>query len=133
MKVLIDTSCWIQTFRNPNSFEAQVIGALLKENAVVTSSLIIAELLQGAKGSKEKLFLENEFNVIPILEGIDRLGLKIGELGLNLRKNGYNLALVDLALSALAIEHKVLIYSLDSHFLLITKHSSLQLFTPLKH
>ena len=93
MKVLIDTSCWIQTFRNPNSFEAQVIGALLKENAVVTSSLIIAELLQGAKGSKEKLFLENEFNVIPILEGIDRLGLKIGELGLNLRKNGYNLAL----------------------------------------
>lgn len=133
MKVLVDTSCWIQAFQNQTSFEAQVIATLLEENIVVTSSLVLAELLRGANNSKELSFLKNEFKAIPLISGIDELGAKIGELGFRLRKQGYTLATFDLTLAVLALSNQAHVYSLDRHFKLIARHSPLKLFEPLKH
>jgi len=133
MKVLVDTSCWIQAFRNQDSFEASVIGTLLKEDSAVTSSLIVAELLQGVKTSKETLFLKRHFDVIPTLSGIDNLGIHAGELGHHLKKRGYEIGILDLVLAVLALKHKVFVYSLDKHFKVIAKFISIKLFVPMKH
>jgi hypothetical protein len=133
MKVLVDTSCWIAAVRDPEGFEFSVIRSLVRENVVVTSSLIIAELLRGSKGNKEIRFMDEEFLEIPVVTGLDLLGVKIGYLGFRLKKRGYTIATIDLALSVLSIENHLLLYSLDRHFEMIAKQSPLKLFKPLKH
>ena len=133
MKVLVDTSCWIHAFRYAGSFEASVLEGLLDENQVVTSSLIIAELIRGAQRKKEKSFIRRDFLNIPLATGIDFLGIKIGDLGFKLRKKGITIPTIDLALCALAIENNLYLYSLDHHFKMIAKQSPLKLFKPLKH
>ncbi len=42
MSVLVDTSIWIEYFRNGNNFEK--LDCLIDENQVVTNDLILAEL-----------------------------------------------------------------------------------------
>lgn len=133
MKVLVDTSCWIEAFRRRESFESTVVESLIREDVIVTSSLVIAELLRGARGDKEIRFIKEEFSEIPTIKGLDQLGIKIGQLGFKLKKGGYTIATLDLALSTLAIENDLLLYSLDHHFEMIAKQSSLKLFNPLKH
>lgn len=133
MKVLVDTSCWIAAARDPDGFEFSVIKSLIKENVVVTSSLIIAELFKGARGNKEIRFMEEEFLEIPVVKGLDSLGAKIGRLGFKLKKRGYTIATLDLALGVLAMKNDLLLYSLDHHFEIIAEQSPLRLFKPLKH
>lgn len=133
MKVLVDTSCWIAAVRDSEGFEFSIIKNLVRRDRVVTSSLIIAELLKGSRGNKEIRFMVEEFLEIPLVKGLDLLGVKIGRLGFRLKKRGYTLATIDLALSVLAIENNLLLYSLDHHFEMIAEQSSLKLFKPLKH
>ncbi len=133
MKVLVDTSCWIHVFRHKESFEASVLERLLDEDEVVTSSLIIAELLRGARGNKEISFIRRSFLNLPCVAGIDYLGIKIGDLGIKLRKKGVTVSTIDLVLSVLAIENNLFLYSLDCNFEMIAEQSPLQLFKPLKH
>ena len=80
-----------------------------------------------------KLFIKREFIDLPLLTGLDDLGMKIGMLGVQLRKKGLSPCTIDLALSALAIEHDCFIYSLDQHFKIISKYSDLKLFESHKH
>ena len=132
MSILVDTSCWIHAFRYQESFEANILAKLLQENEVVLSSLIIAELFMGARGKKEIQFLKGDFLKLPCITGVDTLGIQIGELGNRLKKKGITVSMVDLTLSVLAIKNHLFLYSLDQHFKLIAKHSSLKLFEPLK-
>ncbi|MEK7791420.1 MAG: hypothetical protein AAB309_07325, partial [Deltaproteobacteria bacterium] len=93
----------------------------------------IAELLKGSKGNKEIRFMKEEFLEIPVVKGLDLLGVKIGRLGFRLKKRGYTIATIDLALSVLVMENDLLLYSLDHHFEMIAEQSPLKLFKPLKH
>lgn len=133
MKVLVDTSCWIQAFRYKDSFEASVLEKLLGDNDIVTSSLIIAELIRGARGKKEILFIKDHFLHFPLISGIDQLGFKIGNLGFKLQKKGITISTVDLILCMLALENNLFLYSLDQHFDMVAQEVSLNLFKPLKH
>ncbi|MEW6380800.1 MAG: PIN domain-containing protein [bacterium] len=50
--VLVDTSVWIDYFRKKDPSLSQVDN-LMEEGRIGTCRLVIAELLQGARGSKE--------------------------------------------------------------------------------
>ena len=132
MKVLVDTSCWIAAFRNKESFEASIIESLLKEDRAVISSLVLSELLQGAHTQHEFQILENSLKTIPLIKGIDELSTQVGRLSYHLKKKGFQIATLDIVLAALAIHHRIALYTLDKHFKWISKHSSLVLFEPMK-
>lgn len=68
MPVLIDSSVWIDYFRNGNNYEK--VDFLIDENLVVTNDLILAELTPFLKIRKQN-------NLIELLHNIETLPIDI--------------------------------------------------------
>jgi len=116
MPVLVDTSIWIEYFRNGNNYEK--LDYLIDENIVVTNDLILAELIPFLK-------IRNHGNVIKLLNNIKKLELiinweKIIEYQYKCLKNGINgIGIPDLIIAQNAKQNHCEIYSLDNHFQLL--------------
>jgi len=113
--VIVDTSVLISFFRGENKI-ADKVSSLLQNNRVVTTGIIIAELLQGMKDMREESNISDILAEISPLEITTDIWIKAGNLALSLRKKGINLPLTDVAIAALAIEHNLSIFTLDEHF-----------------
>lgn len=113
--VIVDTSVLISFFRGEDKI-ADKVSSLLQNNRVVTTGIIIAELLQGMKDMKEESNISDILAETSPLEITIDLWIKAGKLALSLRKKGINLPLTDVAIAALAIEHNLSIFTLDEHF-----------------
>ena len=113
--VIVDTSVLISFFRGESKI-ADKVTRLLQDNRVVTTGIIIAELLQGMKDVKEERDISGIFAEISPLEITTDLWIKTGKIALSLRREGINLPLTDVAIAALAVEHNLSVYTLDKHF-----------------
>jgi len=65
--ILIDTSVWIEFFRQTDIF-VEAIQPLLKSQKVITIEPIFSELLYGVRNSREKKIVESYWNVLPRIE-----------------------------------------------------------------
>ncbi len=118
MSVLIDSSVWIEYFRNGNSYEK--VDFLIDENLVVINYLILAELVPFLK-------LKNHRKLIGLLSNVNKLTVNIDwtqlvEFQYTCLKNGLNgVGIPDLIIAQNAVQHNCKIYSLDKHFLEMSK------------
>ncbi len=116
MSVLVDTSVWIEYFRDGNNFEK--LDFLIDENLVVINDLILAELIPFLK-------IRNQRKVIKLLNHINKLEIHIEwdqliEFQYKCLKNGLNgVGIPDLIIIQNAKQNHCEIYSLDNHFKLI--------------
>ncbi len=114
MSVLIDSSVWIEYFRNGNSYEK--VDFLIDENLVVINYLILAELVPFIK-------LKNHRKLIGLLSNVNKLTVNIDwtqlvEFQYTCLKNGLNgVGIPDLIIAQNAVQHNCKLYSLDKHFL----------------
>lgn len=115
-KVLVDTSIWIDYFKQGDSETAQTLSDLLKADQVVTAGVVIAELLQGAKSDKQVKELESLYEALPVLLESEKTWLDIGKMARSLRESGIIAPLTDLLLAQLAIENNCQLFSRDHHF-----------------
>lgn len=113
--VVVDTSVLISFFRGQGEV-ADEVEKLLIENRIVTTGIIIAELLQGMKGIKEEERISGFLSDLNPMEITTDLWIKAGKMSLSLRRKGINLPLTDIAIAALAIEHNLAVFTLDKHF-----------------
>lgn len=113
--VIVDTSVLIAFFRGDTKI-ADKVSSLLQDNRVITTGIIIAELLQGMKDMKEEKNISDILASTSPLEITTDLWIKAGKVTLSLRRKGINLPLTDVAIAALAIEHDIRIFTLDKHF-----------------
>src|SRR4030042_2627292 len=109
--VIVDTSVLISFFRGEDKI-ADKVSSLLQNNRVVTTGIIIAELLQGMKDMKEESNISDILAETSPLEITIDLWIKAGKLALSLRRKGIKLPLTDVAIAALAIEHNLSIFTL---------------------
>lgn len=114
-EVLVDTSAWIDYFRGQEPLHGMV-AALLEENRICCLGLILAELLQGAKGEKERLALRDFPDIFPFVEDSVALWIKAGELSAQLRSRGKTLGLADCFIAVAAKEREVSVLTNDRHF-----------------
>ncbi len=125
MSVLVDTSIWIDFFRNQEM--ADLLEELIEENIVVTNELILAEMipLLSIRGQNELIYLLNE---------IERQPLKIDwnsiiQMQINCISNGINgIGIPDLIIAQNAIQGNLRLFSKDKHFDLIAARIELNLF-----
>lgn len=116
MQVLVDTSVWIEYFRNGNRLER--LDFIIDENLVVTNDLILAELIPFLKIRKQK-------NIIELLNDINKLQLRIKwdeiiDYQLHCLKKGANgVSIPDLIIAQNAKQNDCEIYSTDKHFKLL--------------
>lgn len=113
MSVLIDSSVWIEYFRNGNNYKK--VDFLIDENLVVINDLILTELIPFLKLRKQR-------NLIELLRNINRLEMNIRwdqltGLQYSCLVNGLNgVGIPDLIIVQNAMQYGGKIYSLDKHF-----------------
>lgn len=98
------------------------------EGQAALAGPVIGELIQGAKTEKELKEIEGLLGAVPHLVPTSQTWQEAGRLSYTLRQKGITVHLLDCYLARLTIEHGASILSLDEHFSLIRRHSSLKLF-----
>jgi predicted nucleic acid-binding protein len=132
--LLVDTSVWSLAFRRDvNSATPQVEllrAALDGGEGIVTTGLILQELLQGFAGPRAHKQLVQRFAALPLLvpdrqDYIDAAGLR------NLcRRAGVQLGTIDALLAQLSIRHDLTLLTTDGDFALAAKHCALRVWKP---
>ena len=134
MTLLVDTSVWSLAFRRDADSavpQVEVLRAALDGGEViVTTGLILQELLQGFAGPRSRSELLQRFTALPLLapdrqDYIDAAGLR------NLcRRAGVQLGTIDALLAQLCVRHDLTLLTTDSDFVLATRHCPLRVWKP---
>jgi len=119
-KVIIDTSVWIEYFKNNQDYVPFIEDGLNLENILI-SGLIISELLHGVKSEKEYKLLLESISAVPYVECTYEDWTTTGEMLYGLKKKGITVPLTDVLISAIAIRYNASVLTLDKHFKSIGK------------
>lgn len=127
--VLVDTSAWIDFFREQSSPCGELVDILLAEGSVCTCKLVLAEIIPAARTRREYERLHDFLHALPILGDPPDLWERVMESGFLLRRKGVNgIGIPDLLIAALALHHHLPVLSKDRHFLAMREHLGLTLF-----
>lgn len=127
-KVLVDTSAWILSFKGTGHEGLKsILREAIDKGRVVTTPLIVLEVLQGCKTQKEfdhlKVRLESLENCP--LDNLDWEG--VYSLGFSLRRRGLTVPTLDILIAFLSMEKGYTLLHHDHHFRSIAEHSDLSL------
>ena len=125
MSVLVDSSVWIEYFRNAE--QSDVLEMLIEENLVVTNELILAELIPALQMRKlsELITLLLEIKRQPMNIDWNDI-IKMQTLCLNNGSNGVGIP--DLIIAQNSIQGGLRLLSNDKHFFIISKFLSLDIY-----
>ena len=125
--VLVDTSVWISFFRQGDQKVSLKLKQLLRNGSPVYTGLIATELIRGAKTKYEMDILEELFNVIGYIETKEEYFRSAGELGRQLAQKGIMIGTVDLLIAQIALTNDIGLFTLDTHFTALARHTPLRL------
>lgn len=117
--VIADTSVWIPFFNDPASPEKRELDALIDADDLALVGVVLAELIQGCRTSREADTIISQLAGLRFLETTFSSWKRGGELSFALRRKGVTLPLSDLIIAALAFEHHCQVYTRDPHFELV--------------
>jgi tRNA(fMet)-specific endonuclease VapC len=115
VKIIIDTSVWIEYFRNNKDFVQFIEENLDMENIYITGP-IISELLQGVRSSKEYESLSESLEGLPYENTVYDDWKKSGQILFDLKKKAITIPVTDAIIGSVALRLNAAILSLDSHF-----------------
>lgn len=134
MTLLVDTSVWSLALRRdaPGSApEVQELkDALLGADLVVTTGLVLQELLQGFSGPKAGTQIIERFAALPLLQPDREDHIAAADLRNTCRKAGVQMGTVDALLAQLCIRHDVVLLTTDNDFTHAAKHCPLRIWSP---
>ena len=111
--ILIDTSVWIEFFRQRDTV-VERIRPLLSEQKVVTVEPVFSELLFGVRNKKEKEIIQSYWQVLPRIDFGRNSMLEAATFA---NKNDYQskgIGLMDAIIIKSALDGRHLIWTLDS-------------------
>jgi predicted nucleic acid-binding protein len=115
MKIIVDTSIWIEYFKK----KAEIVAFIDRELLLGTTYMVgpvVSELLQGVKTEQELDRLLGCIDAVPFLESNIADWRLSGSISFRLRKDGLTIPLTDLLIAAISINNRAYVYSLDHHF-----------------
>ena len=124
MRVLVDSSVWIDYFRAGR--HAKEFEALLDENLIVTNDLVLAELVPS-------LHLKRQARLIALLRELAKEALvpdwdEIVRLQITCLRHGINgVGIPDLLIAQNAMQHGLQLMARDGHFRQLARYAPLQL------
>lgn len=111
--ILIDTSVWIEFFRQRETY-TEAVKPLLKAQQVITIEPIFSELLLGVRNSRESKIVKSYWKVLPRIEyeAGSMLGAALFANSHDYHKLG--IGLMDAIIIQSAIKGKHLLWTLDA-------------------
>lgn len=110
---LIDATVWAEYLRGGRADIRDRVDKLLDGNRAVVCGVVLAALLAGVDGERDRRFLEECLRGVPFLEaGRDAFAVA-GRMAAAMRRRGEDASLADRLLLALARENRLTLFTLD--------------------
>jgi predicted nucleic acid-binding protein len=131
--MLVDTSVWSLAFRReapPDVPEVEALRqALDASEAVVTTGVVLLELLQGFVPPRVQEQIVHRFSALVIIEPELRDYAGAAALGNDCRRVGVKVGAIDSLIAQLAIKHDLVLLTTDRDFEHIARVAPLKLWT----
>ena len=131
MSLFVDTSVWSLALRRDSPVHGPEVGALIQAiesgETLLTTGLVLQELLQGFSGPRSREKILDRFSAIPLLAPDRDDHVRAAELRNHCRRGGVQVGTIDALLAQLCIRHDLTMLTADEDFRRIAKHSKLKL------
>jgi predicted nucleic acid-binding protein len=130
LTLFVDTSVWSLAFRRDAPAQTHEVGELTRAlgagDTVVTTGLVLQELLQGFAGPRARERIVERFSALPLLSPDRRDHVEAAELRNRCRRSGIQAGTIDALLAQLCIRHGLTMLTSDKDFGLIAARSALK-------
>ena len=131
MSLFVDTSVWSLAFRRDAPASAnerrELVRAIEAGEELVTTGLVLQEILQGFSGPRDREQILDRFAELPLLVP-DRLDhMNAAGLRNRCRRGGIQIGTIDALLAQLCLRHDLTMLTTDRDFRNITGHCALKL------
>lgn len=134
MNVFVDTSVWSLALRRSSSAQEPSVrrleACLERGDTVVTTGIVLQELLQGFRGPVQARRIVAEFSLLPVIVPEIEDHIEAAALRNHCRRNGVQVGTIDALLARLCIRHELSMLSTDRDFEGVARHTPLVLLGP---
>ena len=120
MTLLVDTSVWSLALRRDVEIGTKEVVALREaiegSDAVVTTGLVLQELLQGFKGLNDRQAIIDRFGALPLIQPDRQDHVAAAEVRNVCRRSGVQIGTIDALLIQLCGRHDLTLLSADKDF-----------------
>jgi len=124
--LLVDTSVWSLALRRDaraEGVEVQALRTALAGNqSVVTTGLILQELLRGFSGPRARREIIEKFSALPLIPPDRQDHIEAAELRNRCRRAGVQIGTIDALLIQLCARHDLIMLTTDRDLRLATRH-----------
>ena len=129
----MDTSVWSLALRRDaptSSAEARSLIQMIEAGeTIITTGLVLQELLQGVSGPKAQAQILDRFSAIPLLSPDREDHVGAAQLKNHCRRAGVQSGTIDALLAQLCIRHDLTMLSSDKDFSYMARHCTLKLWS----
>jgi predicted nucleic acid-binding protein len=134
--LFVDTSVWSLALRRDAPSDVAEVVALMRAiergDALLTTGLILQELLQGFSGPKARELILEHFAVLPLLMPDRDDYVAAADVRNVCRRSGLQIGTIDALLAQLCIRHGLTLLSTDRDFAAVATLFPLKLWQPIK-
>jgi predicted nucleic acid-binding protein len=131
LSLFVDTSVWSLAFRRDAPSTAPEIRELVRAieagETLLTTGLVLQELLQGFSGPRARERILDRFSALPLLVPDRHDHIDATELRNRCRRGGIQIGTIDALLAQLCIRHDLTMLTTDNDFRNIAGHCALKL------
>lgn len=126
MTLLVDTSVWSLALRRDGAHESEEVlalrEALMGADSVVTTGLVLQELLQGFNGPKAREAIIERFGALPLIQPDRQDHVAAAEVRNACRRGGVQIGTIDALLIQLCGRYEMTLLSSDKDFANAARH-----------
>jgi predicted nucleic acid-binding protein len=131
LSLFVDTSVWsllLRRDRPPDVAEVRaLVHALKTEERIVSTGLVLQELLQGFAAPKARERIVERFAAFPLLVPDRQDHVAAAVLRTLCRKRGVQVGTIDVLLAQLCVRHELTLLTADRDFSLMANHCPLRI------
>lgn len=130
MSWFVDTSVWSLALRRDAPAGVPAVAALVqaleRDDTVITTGLVLQELLQGFSGPKSRPAILELFAALPLLAPERQDHVAAADLRNTCRRSGLQLGTIDAVIAQLCIRHGLALLTTDQAFARVAQVSPLK-------
>lgn len=130
VSLFVDTSVWSLAFRRDLPSDTAEVRMLVQAigagETLITTGLVLQELLQGFSGAKARAQILDRFSALPILTPDRQDHIEAADLRNRCRRSGVQIGTIDALLATLCIRHDLTMLTGDKDFTRVASHSPLK-------
>jgi predicted nucleic acid-binding protein len=129
MNLMVDTSVWSLALRRSPPSDAPEVGLLKtclgRGDLVVTTGLILQELLQGFRGPAARKKIIRDFSLLPVIAPDIEDHVEAAEVRNRCRGKGVQVGTIDALIARLCMHHELSLLTADRDFKEMARHCPL--------